>query len=262
MTGSNGHPPSTASEIERRFRSPVVKTVRPAVGGAIGALQLMFRFGWEAEGLEALDGLDPPFIFAANHLSHADTAAILATLPGGLRRRTAVAAALDVFGGSRPDAGRSWSRGCLALLVAAGFHAFPFDRHGPSLRSLRTAVELVRCGWSLLIYPEGTRSRSGRMAAFKPGVGLLAKFTRRPIVPVHVTGGQHILPCGAFLPRPGRVRVRYGPALWNERGESPADFVARLQARVHAQGGARSIRHADDPPAFEVTDHVPSRAHP
>ena len=257
MIRSNCHLTPTASEIERRFRSPVVTTVRPVIGGAIGVLQVVLRVGWEAEGLEVLEGLDPPFIFAANHLSHADTAAILGTLPGGLRRRTAVAAALDVFGGWRPDASKSWSRGCLAILVGAGFHAFPFDRHGPSLRSLRTAAGLVRCGWSLLIYPEGTRSRSGRMAAFKPGVGLLASFTRRPVVPVYVTGGQRILPCGAFLPRPGRVRVRYGPALWNGRGESPTDFVARLQARVHALGGVASTWHADGPPEFEVTDPVP-----
>ena len=148
----------------------------------------------------------------------------------------AVAAALDVFGHPGNGDGRSLKRECLQLFVAAGFHAFAFDRHGMPLRSIRTAAQLLRNGWNVLMYPEGTRSRTGRMAPFKPGVGVLARFTGRPVVPVHVSGGRRILPCGATVPRPGRVAVRYGAALYFEAGETALPFTARLQEAVHELG--------------------------
>ena len=188
-------------------------------------------------GLDHLAALDEPVVLAANHQSHADTVAILGTLPRPLRERTAVAAALDVWGRSGNGNMPSLKRECLQLLVAAGFHAFAFDRHGPPLRSVRTAADLVRNGWSLLIYPEGTRSRTGRMAPFKAGVGLLARFTRRPVVPVYVEGGPRVLPCRAFLPRPGRMVVRYGSPLRYRPGESPGGFAARLQEAVRGLDG-------------------------
>ena len=59
-------------------------------------------------------------------------------------------------------------------------------------------------GWNLLIYPEGTRSRTGIPGEFKPGIGLLAKKTGVPVVPVRVTGSNEILlPPGSTVPRPG-----------------------------------------------------------
>ncbi|MCH8343798.1 MAG: 1-acyl-sn-glycerol-3-phosphate acyltransferase [Planctomycetes bacterium] len=228
---AEGRPP-TACEIERRFRSPAVIVTRSVILGSIGALRAARSFGWQAEGLHHFQDLEPPLILAANHQSHADTAAILGTLPRPVRERTAVAAALDVFG--RADNGRmpSLKRECLQLVVAAGFHAFAFDRHGPPLRSVRTAAQLIRNGWNLLLYPEGTRSRTGEMAPFKAGVGALARFTRRSVIPIHVVGGRRILPCGAIIPRPGQITVRYGRPLRYQRGETLAGFTLRLQARV------------------------------
>lgn len=226
----------TADEVERRFRSPVVVVTRPAIIGAVGMLRVARRFGWHTNGIGHLNGDGKPMLFAANHQSHVDTAAILGTLPRTERNRTAVAAALDVFGHPGDGDGRSLKRECLQLFVAAGFHAFAFDRHGMPLRSIRTAAQLLRNGWNVLMYPEGTRSRTGRIAPFKPGVGVLARFTGRPVVPVHVSGGRRILPCGATVPRPGRVAVRYGAALYYEAGETALTFTARLQEAVHELG--------------------------
>ncbi|MHC4949283.1 MAG: lysophospholipid acyltransferase family protein [Planctomycetota bacterium] len=223
----------TVDEVERRFRSPVVVVSRPVIWSGIRVLRTVRRFGWRPDGSVALESLEPPVIFAANHLSHADTAAILGTLPPAVRRRTAVAAALDVFGPVARGP-HSWRRECLQLVVAAGFHAFAFDRHGPPLRSVRLSTQLLRNGWNLLLYPEGTRSRSGAMGPFKPGVGVLARVSGRPVVPVCVEGGQSILPHGAFMPRSGHAVVRYGRPLRPEPGERPADFTARLQDRVRS----------------------------
>lgn len=219
----------TAQEIQRRFKSPAVVISRPVILGAIGVLRAARRFGWNGEGLENIKGLDTPIVFAANHQSHTDTVAILGTLPKRIRDRTAVAAALDVFGGSNNGAPPSLKRECLQLVVAAGFHAFAFDRHRSPLRSIRTAAELIENGWNLLLYPEGTRSRTGKIAHFKAGVGVLARFTQRPVVPIHVAGGRAILPCGATIPRPGRLTVRYGKPVFFEHGESTAQFTQRIQ---------------------------------
>jgi 1-acyl-sn-glycerol-3-phosphate acyltransferase len=221
----------TAEEVERRFRSAAVIVTRPLILGSIRLLGAARPFEFKGAGLERLRDLPRPLILAANHQSHADTAAILGTLPRSVRERTAVAAALDVFG--TPGNGMpSLAREALQMVVAAGFHAFAFDRHGPPLRSLRTALQLLRNGWNILLYPEGTRSRTGELAPFKAGVGALARISRRPVVPVHVTGGQTVLPCGATLPRPGRVLVRYGPALHYRRAESLPAFAARLRESV------------------------------
>jgi len=238
MTDAHRVKAPTADEIEHRFRHPVVMLTRPMVLGVLGVLGAVRRFKWTARGAHRLTRGQPPLLFAANHCSHADTAAILGTLPWRIRRRTCVAAALDVFGpAKRRGPGyrmKAFRRECLQLLVAAGFRAFAFDRYGPPIRSLRTVSDLIDHGWSVLLYPEGTRSRTGKMAEFKPGVGLIAKATGRPVIPIHVTGGNAILPCGAFLPRSARAVVRYGEPLWYQRGESVSDFVARVQEHVLA----------------------------
>ncbi len=228
---SNGRlQPPTAAEIERGFRAPAVVITRPLILGGIGALSTARSFGWRAIGIENLKSAPQPVILAANHQSHADTAAILGTLPRAIRERTAVAAALDVFGNG--NSAPSLKRRYLQLVVAAGFRAFAFDRHGPPLPSLRTARQLIRNGWNLLLYPEGTRSRSGELAPFKAGVSVLARFTRRPLIPVYVDGGQQVLPCGAFMPRPGRITVRYGRPLFYGRGDTLDGFAARVREHV------------------------------
>jgi 1-acyl-sn-glycerol-3-phosphate acyltransferase len=156
-----------------------------------------------------------------------------------MRERTCVAAALDVFGPVGENGTfRSFRRECLQIVVAAGFHAFAFDRSGPPLRSLRTAVDLIRGGWNLLLYPEGTRSRTGALGPFKAGVGVLAKMTGRPVVPIHVAGGTSILPCGATIPRKGRAHVRYGDPMRLRLGEDTGDFAARVREHVRELGGA------------------------
>ena len=222
----------TAEEVERRFRSPAVVVTRPAIIGGVRMLRFARRFGWETNGIEHLNGIQKPLLFAANHQSHVDTAAILGTLPRSMRNRTAVAAALDVFGSPDNGASPSFKRECLQLVVAAGFHAFAFDRHGTPLRSLRTAAQLVRNGWNLLLYPEGTRSRTGKMGPFKPGVGVLARFTQQPVIPVHVSGGRQVQPSGQTVPGRGRLTVRYGLPLLYQPGESPLAFTERLREAV------------------------------
>jgi len=227
----------TVEEIEHRFSSRRLKALRPAMWGCINVLKVVRGYDWHPTFDHDLERLRQPLIFAANHRSHADTAAILGTLPKAIKRRTAVAAALDVFG---PDSNnglrRKLSKDALQLLVGSAFHAFAFDRQGPPLRSVRTSVQLLRNGWNLLLYPEGTRSRNGEMSEFKAGVGLLARFTKCPVIPVHVEGGENILPYGVFMPQAGFARVRYGMPLTYGSDDTPTGFVARLEEQVRLLG--------------------------
>ncbi|MCP3906167.1 MAG: 1-acyl-sn-glycerol-3-phosphate acyltransferase [Planctomycetes bacterium] len=256
--------PPGVDAIERRFRSPAVVVARPLILGSLSALGVVRRFRWRAEGVETLLDRGQPVIFAANHASHADTAAILGTLPRALHKRTCVAAALDVFGPATNGSKRSFAvlrRECLQVVVAAGFHAFAFDRQGPPLRSLRTAVTLVRRGWNILLYPEGTRSRTGRMGPFKAGVGILARTAGRPIIPVHVTGGPTILPCGRFLPNPGTAVVRYGECISPRRGESAEEVTERVRQRIVELGrvGASVAAVPEPAPATRAPRRAPAR---
>lgn len=223
----------SAKEIEQRFSAMPIVCARPILLGAVGLLKVTLRFEWEARFAYRLQRLQGPLVFASNHRSHCDTAAILGTLPKAYRNKTAVAAALDVFGAdSNGGLRRRVAKDLLQFTVASAFHAFAFDRYGPPLRSVRTSVDLIRNGWSLLLYPEGTRSRDGLIAPFKAGVGLLARFTERPVIPVHVEGGEEVLPSGGFLPRSASVLVRYGSPLWYQPNDTPVSFTAKVEEQV------------------------------
>ena len=86
----------------------------------------------------------------------------------------------------------------------------------------------------MILFPEGTRSRDGSLAAFKPGIGLLATRTGVPVVPVRIDGLHAILPPGNVRPRRGQVEVRFGVPLRAEPGEDSRAFTARLEAAVRS----------------------------
>ena len=114
------------------------------------------------EGLDVLSRIDGPVIFAANHASHLDTPLILLSLPDEWRRRTAVAAAADYFFDT-------WWRAVGSAMV---FNTFPIDRRGGSMAT--TPGEVLADGWSLVIFPEGTRSKDGWVGRFQLGAAYLA----------------------------------------------------------------------------------------
>jgi 1-acyl-sn-glycerol-3-phosphate acyltransferase len=104
-------------------------------------------------GREKLAALKEPVILVANHASHLDTPVILSALPRRLRKRTVVAAAADYFYRNR----------ITAWFVSLIFNTTPIDRKGGSglAKNGSHLDRLLDQGWSLLLYPEGTRSRDG-----------------------------------------------------------------------------------------------------
>jgi 1-acyl-sn-glycerol-3-phosphate acyltransferase len=151
-----------------------------------------------ATGREKLAGLRGPVILVANHSSHIDTPVILSALPRRLRKRTAVAAAADYFYRNR----------VVASLVSLVFNTVPIERRGGGLgkREPGHLDRLLDQGWSLLLYPEGTRSRSGGPGRVRRGAAVLAAAHDLSIVPIRVTGTGEAMPPGRFWPR--RLHVK------------------------------------------------------
>ncbi|MBT3269599.1 AMP-binding protein [Candidatus Poribacteria bacterium] len=164
--------------------------------GARLGYRLAFRLA--GRGVENLP-TDGPYIIAANHASHLDSAAIISLL-GRSARDLHVLGARDYFFDWRP---KGW-------LVSTCLNVLPFDRHENFLRSLGLSQRAVQMGRSLLIFPEGTRSRTGEIAEFKPGLGLLALELDVPVVPTYIHGTYAALPVGRVVPRAAPVHVTFG----------------------------------------------------
>jgi 1-acyl-sn-glycerol-3-phosphate acyltransferase len=149
----------------------------------------------EVEGAEAVDP-KRGYVVMANHQSYFDVLAMLAVLPGTYRfvaKRSLFL--VPIFG---------WA------LWAGGF--IPVDRRDKSkARDIwKAAGDRLARGASVLFYPEGTRSRDGRVHAFQRGAFLVALQTGAPILPVGIAGALEIMPRDRFSAVPGTIRVRFG----------------------------------------------------
>jgi 1-acyl-sn-glycerol-3-phosphate acyltransferase len=174
-----------------------------------------------------------PYILAANHCSHLDSVAIRETL-GGRASNLHVMGAKDYFFDTRV---KSW-------FFTTFLNALPFDREENVAESLATCKTVLENGRAILIFPEGTRSVTGELQPFKPGVGVLGIELSVPVIPVFLRGTFESLPKGKSLPRPTRIRVHIGAPvnfeeLKKERGAVPASELYRksaneLRARIEA----------------------------
>src|SRR6266571_1661479 len=176
----------------------------------------------KVEGREWVRELERPVIFAANHSSHADTSLILHALTDRARDRTVVAAAADYW----------FKRPLLGNLVSLFLNTFPFSRTSGAQAQLHSSSQLLKSGWNLVLFPEGSRSPDGRIQEFKPGVGHLAKETGTPVVPMHIRGAYQVMPRGQKLPLPGPVRVRIGKPMTVQTAEGSREFTARVEQAV------------------------------
>jgi len=97
-----------------------------------------------------------------------------------------------------------------------------------------TPADLLADGWSVLVFPEGTRSADGWVGRFRLGAAALAVENRVPVVPVSIRGSYAAMPRGRGWPRPGRmpVSVRFGDPLTCGAGESVRDFGVRIHGAV------------------------------
>lgn len=182
-------------------------------------------------GLERLPA--PPFVLIANHSSHLDALTLAAAMPARLVDRIHPIAADDTF----------FTSFASSAFAALALNALPFRRKATmpaDLAMLR--ARLVEDRLVYILFPEGTRSRSGEMARFKAGIGALVAGTPVPVIPCFLRGAFAALPPHRHWPRFTRLQLSVGEAL--SFAEAPNEragwdgVAARCEAAVRALGGA------------------------
>ncbi|MEY2476825.1 MAG: 1-acyl-sn-glycerol-3-phosphate acyltransferase [Actinomycetota bacterium] len=174
------------------------------------------------DGLDRIQDLPAPVIFAANHASHLDTPLLLTSLPPRFRHRAVVVAAADYFFDKR------WK----AAFNAFSIGAVPMERTKVNRRSAIEAGKLIEDGWSLVIFPEGGRSPLGWAQEFKGGAAYLAIRTGVPVVPVHIEGTRRVLKKGAKRLTPSHTNLTFGRALRPLEGEDSRQMAVRIEQAV------------------------------
>ena len=153
----------------------------------------------EVTGLEHVP-VDRQCIFMCNHVSNLDPPVVLPMLPG----RSSVLLKKELM--SIPILGRAMRMGNFVPVERGG-------RRDAAQASVAAATEALKSGLHILVFPEGTRSRDGRLSAFKKGPFFLAQQTQAPIIPIALSGTQTMMHKGSAAITPGVARVRFLPAI-------------------------------------------------
>lgn len=172
--------------------------------------QLVACFGFknffmvQVNGLENLKDLELPALFMPNHVSLLDGLAITAALPKKIREKISFAAAYDALYEEYPH---------LSWLAELFFNAFPFPRkeHEHVATGLLNMGTMLDAGYSVVVFPEGRMSESGKLQELKRGAGLVVIEMNAYVVPVHIAGLAELVPYDHFKPRArGVITVTFG----------------------------------------------------
>ncbi|MCB9073455.1 MAG: 1-acyl-sn-glycerol-3-phosphate acyltransferase [Bdellovibrionaceae bacterium] len=154
-------------------------------------------------------------LLISNHASHLDATSIAAAVPFKLWSYLFITAAKDYFF-SNPIF-TFFSKHCLG--------AIPIDRKDKKGEAVDLCLSLLRqldAIW-MILFPEGTRSKDGKIQNFKRGVSLFATQTNTPILFLYIKGNNNLWPKGQLLPSPGRLTIFIGPV----HPPTPADVLHR-----------------------------------
>jgi 1-acyl-sn-glycerol-3-phosphate acyltransferase len=186
------------------------------------------------DGLENIPA-DRSCVMVANHSSHLDALCLLSAVPLRRLHQTFPAAAADYFFVNLP-------RIALAVLVV---NALPFHRETHARQSLAVCRQLLaQPGNILIIFPEGTRSVSGQVGPFRPGIAMLVAGSGVPVVPCYLAGAHKAFPKGAWVPRPRPIRLTIGKPRTYESASHDKDSLRQicqdLREAVVELGGDKS----------------------
>jgi 1-acyl-sn-glycerol-3-phosphate acyltransferase len=190
-----------------------------------------------------------PVILASNHLSFADSVVIPIVVP----RKVVFLAKSDYFTGTGV-------RGAVSRAWFGGLGMLPVDRDdsAAAMASLDTALAVLGRGEAFGIYPEGTRSRDGRLYRGRTGVAHLALTSGAPVVPVGLVGTEKLQPIGSRLPRLVKVSVSFGPPIEVAEeydgvapGKARRDLTDRIMAAIQELTGQEPAGVYNDRPALD-----------
>lgn len=221
---------SLADQLRSAGREPGLAgmAVNRAWSGCVRGYLAAFH-GFAVTGREHLP-TEPPFVLVANHGGHLDALALAAAVPRRLSHRVHSLAAGEVFFRSLP----------IAAFASAAINALPVWREHTSAEDLAFLRQrLIEDRLVFILFPEGTRSRDGAMARFRPGVGALVAGSAVPVVPCFLQGSHAAWPPGRRLPRPGRVGLRIGPPLTFEA--VPNERAGWLEVAAASEAAVRHL---------------------
>lgn len=172
-----------------------------AFGYSLNRLVFRVFFGLKVEGVERIPR-DTPMILTPNHTSYMDGPALAAALDNEMIFRLRWAGSRNILMSSR-----------LKRLFSRAARIVPIDPGAAARRDLAYGAATLKQGETLVWFPEGGISHSGRLQPFQPGAALLADKFKVPVVPVIIQGTSEALPPGRQIPRLKPVRVRFGQPL-------------------------------------------------
>lgn len=122
--------------------------------------------------------------------------------------------------------------------VITALDAVPIDRNASMLKTMKAIISRLRDGRAVVIFPEGTRTATGRLGELKSGFALIAKKAEVPIAPVAIVGAYECWPRTSLLPGPGRIRLEFGSLI-------PAAEIATLDEREILELCTARLRELD-----------------
>ena len=165
--------------------------------------------------------VDGPLIIAANHLSHIDPAFIMTAT----KRPVSYMSKKEHFDGA------------IRRLVFKQVGVIPVDREEGGKDALKGAIDILEKGGAIGIFPEGTRSRDGKMGKGKTGVARLAALTGAAVVPVAIRQTDGVWPVSKRAPRPWRkFYYKFGDPIYfdykEENHENFRKFTDSVMSRI------------------------------
>jgi long-chain acyl-CoA synthetase len=194
--------------------------------------------GWpRIRGKEHLRNARGPLVFICNHVTMVDHALVLLALPGRFRTRMAIAMdGEQLRGWLHPAAGTRLLTRLRNLLkfvsVVFFFNVFSMPQKSGFRRSFLFAGEVMDQGSSLLVFPEGQRTKHGALNPFMPGTGLLIQKLEAPVVPMRINGLWELKKADRHFAWPGEVSVIIGEPVNYSPQENPQAIAADLAERV------------------------------
>jgi long-chain acyl-CoA synthetase len=186
---------------------------------------------------ETAEIADGPMLIVANHVTAYDVALVLYALPWRLRHRVAAAMSgemlLDLRKGRNQGSAVANLFGPLGYWLITGlFNVFPLPRRNGFRRSFEHAGEAMDRGYSVMIFPEGTRSLDGKMHEFRAGIGLLAQMSKVGALPVGLAGLGELRATRARWFRSGRLEVNVGRVIPFSDTAEVGELTKRYEAEV------------------------------
>ncbi len=164
---------------------------------------------------------DEPYVFVANHQSYLDIPTLFRAVPHNLH----FVAKKEI----------KWVPFIGWYMMATGMIFIDRSNRMKAIVSLDKAGQLIKNGKDVLLFPEGTRSKTGEVGEFKKGPFMLAAKADIRIVPIHISGTEKILPAGQFGLTPGEVTVHIGAPITSS-GVDLAQLILHTRHRVMELG--------------------------